>query len=387
MSEPARQLVERARALVPLLARHAEEAERMRQPHDEVIRALREAGVFDLMVPRCYGGLELDLDTFLEVGLALGRGDASMAWVTTFYVEHNWMLCQFPESFQRRLYAERSHVLAPASIHPGGEARPEAGGFRLSGRWRWGTGIVHADWVIVSSLLGNGNDGPGMPHLFALPRSEVEVEDTWHVDGMAGTGSHDIVVRDAHVPEAQTADMLAMVNGSGPGATLHAGPLYRTPMIPILALAASMPSLGQARAAVDAFRERLAERVLFGTPGVRQADKPAAQMRLARADIALHQAELAMRDVVAQMMALRERATLADRIRWTATLASTVDASKRILQSISEASGASAHFLSHPLQRALRDVGVMACHVIFDLDQRLEMHGRALLGLDVQGIA
>ena len=387
VTEPARQLIERARTLSALLARHGEEAERLRQPHDDVIRALREAGIFELMVPRCFGGLELDLDTFLEVGLALAEGDASMAWVTTFYIEHNWMICQFPETFQREIFSDRTHVLAPASVSPAGQARPEGDGFVLSGRWKWGTGVVHADWVMVSAMVTGPDDAPAVPRLFALPRDAVTVEDTWYVDGMAGTGSHDIVIEEARVPSERSADFLAMVNGRATGARIHEGPLYRTPMIPILALAASMPAVGQARAAVRAFRDRLADRILFGTPGIRQADKPAAQIRLARAEIEARQAELLMRDVVAEVMALRERATVADRIRWTASLACAVDASKRILQSIGEASGASAHFLSHPLQRSLRDVNVMACHVVFDLDQRLEMHGRAMLGLEAAGIA
>ncbi len=386
MSHAGFELIERAKSLAPLLARYAAESEQMRQPHDEVIRQVREAGIFDMMVPRRYGGLELDLDTFLEVGLALGGGDASMAWVSCFYIEHNWMLCQFPESFQKTLYESRSHWLAPASIAPGGVARATSDGFRLSGRWKWGTGIVHAEWVMVGATVqGSSSPAPDM-RLFALPRSAVSLDDTWHVDGMAATGSHDIVIEDALIPEDRSVGLFEMTTGKAPGSQIHAGPLYRTPMIPILALTAAMPALGQARAAIRAFRDRLTERVLYGTAGVRQSDKPAAQMRLARADIEARQVELSMRALVAEVRALRDRASLADRARWTATLAHGVDQCKRILQSICEASGASAHFLAHPLQRSLRDVNVIACHVVFDLDQRLEMHGRAMLGRDPEGV-
>src|SRR5262252_9071743 len=108
------ELAARGRALTSLLATHAAEAERIRKPVDAVIHTLEEAEIFKLMVPRCYGGLELDLDTFFEVGVALGEGDTSMAWVANFYIEHNWILCQFPASFQQELFATRSYVLAPA---------------------------------------------------------------------------------------------------------------------------------------------------------------------------------------------------------------------------------------------------------------------------------
>ena len=386
MGPDSTDLVRRARALIPLLEKHAHQAEEQRQPADDVIVALRESGLFQLMVPRAFGGFELDLDTFLEVGLALGEGDASMAWVTTFYIEHNWMLCQFPETFQRQLFSDRTHILAPASLSPGGRVRPTDGGYRLSGRWPWSTGIVHADWVMLGGLMDEGRKNRPDIRLFALPKAEVEVLDTWKTDGMAATGSHDVCVEDVFVPSDRCVNVTAMATGTAHGASLHPSPLYRTPMIPILALAASMPAVGQARAAIRRQKEQMKQRRLYGTPDVHQSEKTPSQIRLARADLQVRQAELLMRDVVQEVMALRQRARLEDRARWTGSLALAVDQSKQALQSLSEAAGASAHFLTHPLQRALRDVNMMATHVIFDLDQRLELHGRALLGLEPRGL-
>ncbi|MDG2048852.1 MAG: hypothetical protein P8M78_01695, partial [Myxococcota bacterium] len=140
------------------------------------------------------------------------------------------------------------------------------------------------------------------------------------------------------------------------------------------------------RAAIRRQKEQMKQRRLYGTPDVHQSEKTPSQIRLARADLQVLQAELLMRDVVQEVMALRQRASLEDRARWTGSLALAVDQSKQALQSLSEAAGASAHFLTHPLQRALRDVNMMATHVIFDLDQRLELHGRALLGLEPRGL-
>jgi len=243
---------------------------------------------------------------------------------------------------------------------------------------------MHADCVIVGARADVGAAAPDF-RFFALPREQVKVEDTWHVDGMAGTGSNDMVIEDVVVPEERSVSIGAMSAGCAPGAALHEGPLYRTPMLPILCLAAAMPAVGQARACVRAFRERMQERILYGA-GVRQAEKPAAQIRLARAEIESRQAEGLLRDVVAEVQALRDEATIADRARWSASAALAVDQSKRVLQNLAEASGASAHFLNHPLQRAVRDLNMIACHVVFDLDSRLEIHGRALLGLEPGGL-
>jgi 3-hydroxy-9,10-secoandrosta-1,3,5(10)-triene-9,17-dione monooxygenase len=385
MTDKASLLIERARALAPLLAEHAAEAERQRKPHDAVIAALEEAEIFKMMVPQKYGGFELDLDTFLEVGLALAEGDASMAWVTTFYIEHCWMLSHFPEAFQERVFGERSYVLAPASILPSGGAVPVDGGYCLSGRWQWGTGAMHADWVLVGSRVIHDDADILDMRFFAMRAEDVTIDDTWYVDGMQGTGSNDIVVDDLIVPEEQTASLIEIGEGRGIGGKLYEGPLYRTPMIPILGLAAAMPAVGQAKAAVQRFREHMTDRILYGTL-TKQSDRPAAQIRLARAAIEAHQAELLLRSVVKDVMALRERATRADRSRWVSSYAYAVDQCKRVLQSVAEASGAHAHFQSHPLQRAVRDINTMACHALFDLDSRLENHGRTMLGLEPEGL-
>jgi 3-hydroxy-9,10-secoandrosta-1,3,5(10)-triene-9,17-dione monooxygenase len=380
----AAELVARARALTPLLAAHAAEAERLRRPVDEVIEAMRRSGIFRMMVPKKYGGLELDLDTFLEVGLALGEGDASLAWNASFYIEHNWMLCQFPAAFQVDLFGRQPYALAPAALSPNGVAEPVDGGFRLNGRWAWGTGIMHADWVLVGAIVKSDAPTPDL-RFFALPRGDVKVEDVWFVDGMAGTGSNDILIENAIVPAERTVSIVAMSAGTAHGSKLHAGPLCRTPMLPILSLTAAMPAVAQARAAVRGFRERMQERTRLGSP-VKQAAKPASQMRLARAEIESRQAESLLRELVAEVMSLRNEASLADRARWAASFALAVDQSKRVLLAISEASGASAHFQQHPLQRAVRDVNTLSCHLVFDLDARLEAFGRSLLGFEPGGM-
>ena len=172
MPDNATLLIERARALAPLLAEHAEAAERLRRPHDAVMAALEEAEIFKLMVPRKFGGFELGLDTFLEVGLLLGEGDASMAWVATFYIEHCWMLCHFPQTFQERVFRERGYVRAPAAIAPTGAATPVEGGYHLNGRWQWGSGAMHADWVLGGGRVTHPADRLDVPS-FATPRAEV----------------------------------------------------------------------------------------------------------------------------------------------------------------------------------------------------------------------
>lgn len=371
-------LVGAAEALVPLVRERARAAELARQPSDEVVAAAADRGLFTMMSPHAYGGAELDLDTFFEVGLLLGEADASHAWVLCFYVEHVWMFCQFPAAFQAELFADRSFVLAPAMLSPSGRATPVDGGFRLDGRWQWATGVVHGDWVIAGAIVSA--ESGFKAYFFALPRDQVTVEDTWHVDGMCATGSHDVVIEDVFVPAERAVDIGEMMQGAAPGSTLHAGPLYSTPMAPILSFAAALPVLGQARAAVAEHGRQLQHRYdLAGRS--RQSERPGRQARLAAADLEVASAEALMRGVLGDVMARRARADEATRVRWTASIAHAVAVCQRAVSAVCESAGAGSHHLDNPLQRTRRDVNAMACHMVFDLDDRYGAHGRALLGL------
>jgi 3-hydroxy-9,10-secoandrosta-1,3,5(10)-triene-9,17-dione monooxygenase len=376
------ELVQRARELSKLLAARAHDAEKLRRPADDVIQALKDAEIFKLMTPRVYGGLECDIDTFFEVGIALGEGDASMSWVTTFYIEHVWIFCLFPKEFQEELFADKSFVLAPAMLSPTGQVTKEKGGYRLSGRWSWSTGIMHADWVLPAAIV-TGEDGKRAPWFFALPRSEVKVEDTWFVDGMQATGSNDVIIDNVFVPEGRMLSFQQMIEGDTPGAKIHANPLYRTPMLPTLGLAAAMPALGQARACVRMYKERLLDRMANG--GLRKVGA-ASQMRLARAEMQVEQTYLLLRNLVQEVMTVRDKATRLDRARWATQLAFAVDQCKATIAYVCEAAGATGHFQSSPLGRAARDINTVGAHIVFDLDARLELYGAAQLGVDIPGI-
>ncbi len=375
-------LMERTKALKPLLASHAREAERIRRPVDLVWSAIRRSGVFYHFVPKRYGGLEFDVDLFVDIMLPLAEGCASTGWVTSFCVEHNWMMSQFPKDAQDEIFAEFPYIVAPGVTMPPGKATKVKGGYRLSGHWKWGTGVMHADWVLATGQLPDPGTPPAVL-FFALPISDVSVVDVWHVDGMVGTGSNDIVIDDAFIPEHRVLEMARMREGTAPGAKLHENPIYRMPMLPFLALTAAIPAVGNARAAVALFRDRLRERVVFGTD-LKQAEKPAAQMRLALADMKTRTAELLIRDAGRGAMALARRegvAPVEERISLRAQIAYAMELCRAAIRIVCEASGSGAHFLDNPLQRALRDINVMSSHVVYDLDGATELHGRAMIGL------
>ncbi len=368
------------RALAPLIADKAEQAEQERKPVDEVIRALEATGVFRSHVPKKFGGFEIDPETFVDIGLAVSESCTSTGWVTLFYIEHNWMLSQFPQQAQEAVFGRQPYMLAPAALSPTGAATPVDGGHRLTGRWGWGTGIMHADWVLLGGLLTDGD--PTSLRMFLVPRAQVRVDLTWDAAGMQGTGSNDIVVSDVFVPETHSEPLMPMTMGRGRGSDWLGSPCYRHPMIPLLCLAAGVPALGAARRAVALFKERLAARSVMGSQA-KQLQLPAAQMRLGHASARVHDAETVMRAVARELKHWGdsgEPCPFEERGRMRVSVAHAVDSCRTAVREVMEASGASAHLKPHPLQRIHRDVHTLSCHTIFDLDASSESYGRMLLG-------
>ena len=193
-----------------------------------------------------------------------------------------------------------------------------------------------------------------------------------------------MVVEDAWVPEHRTLSLSELARGRTPGSRLHPGPLYRLPLPPVLALTAALPALGTARAALTLFGERLRQRVLYLTT-TRQSEKPAAQMRLARAEVDLQAADLLLRDLATRVLRETERRApppreVRARLRMSAARA--VELCRTTVASLGEAAGSRAHFEDNPLQRMRRDLDTLASHVIFDMDGTAETVGRVLLGLE-----
>lgn len=377
------ELVRRTTALKPLVAAHALECEQLRRPVDAVWNAIRKTGCFYHFVPKRYGGLEFDIDSFIDAMLPIAEGCGSTGWVTAFCVEHNWMLAQFPEKFQDETFGgDFPYIIAPGATNPPGVAEPVEGGYRLSGVWKWGTGVMHADWVLLVGMVPG--ESPPRQLFLGLPAAEVEVLDTWDVAGMAGTGSNDIRCRDIFVPEHRVMDMGEMRNGCAPGAAIHAhNPVYRMPMTPFLAITAAIAAVGVARSAIEHFKERIGVRTLLGTT-TKQVEKPAAHMRLGEAAAMTETAEMILREVGRRNVALAAQEGLVrneDRIALRAQVALAMDMCRRAIRLVVEGAGSSAHMTSSPLQRALRDINVMASHVVYDFDAATELHGRALIGL------
>lgn len=367
---------------VARLAERAPEAESLRRLPAATVADLAESRFTDLLVPTCYGGQQAAFPAILDPVRRMAHGCASSAWTIGFYTLHNWMLALFEEQAQAEAFATRP-FLAPAPLAPTGRGLPAQGGVRLSGRWSWATGAMDANWVIVGALCGA--DDAIYPALALLPASEVTVEDVWHTDGMCATGSNDIAVADVFVPEHRLVRVVDIYGGTAPGSALHNSPTYRWPMVPALSLLAAMPALGSAERVTEIYAGRLSERVL-AYEGVMQRDKPIAQAHLGEAQVrlrALHGLLGQTVDTIESAVATGDRIPRRMRAEARLSAAHIVRESREVIALLLSASGAGAHFLTNPLQRAKRDVDVLSGHVIFDYDTSRELAGALAIGAKI----
>jgi 3-hydroxy-9,10-secoandrosta-1,3,5(10)-triene-9,17-dione monooxygenase len=364
------------------LAERAREAEDLRRLPDATIADLTASGLTELLVPKRFGGQQADFPAILDPVRRMAHGCTSSAWTIGFYTLHNWMLALFGEQAQEEAFATRP-FLAPAPLAPTGRGVQVDGGIRLTGRWSWATGVMAGNWLIVGTLCGP-DDGI-YPALALLPATDFAIEDVWHTDGMRATGSNDVVVTDAFVPEHRLVQVTDIYGGTAPGATLHDAPTYRWPMVPALALLAAMPALGSAERVTELYAERLAGRVL-AYEGVMQKDKPIAQARLGEALVRLRALRGLLADTVGTIEDLVNVGAPVPRpVRGDARLAAAhiVYESRAVIATLTEASGASAHFLGNPLQRFKRDVDVISGHVVFDYDASRELAGALRLDMKI----
>jgi hypothetical protein len=376
------EVLARVRALKPLIAAHAEETEKQRRPVREVWNALCKTGAFYHFMPKRFGGLEFDVESFMDMMFEIGEVCPSTCWTATFSIDHNWLASHFCDEAQQEFFGKGHYICAPGTSAPVGKAVRVSGGYQLNGHYRFGSGVMNADWVFLMGLV-EGEDPPS-PVWFAIPAGEVVVFDTWHVDGLAGTGSNDILARNLFVPEHRALDWAGVWSCNSAGSKLNTNPMYRMPPVQFLSLCTSLAPIGAVRGLIKLHRERLiGGRVRWGET-TNQRDKSSAQVRVARADRLAHCAELTLRDVARTLQRLGETGAPDDltRTKLLAQNAMATSLAHEAATLILRGSGSSVHALSNPFQRLVRDINMATSHQLHEFDEIGEQYGRMLLGLE-----
>jgi 3-hydroxy-9,10-secoandrosta-1,3,5(10)-triene-9,17-dione monooxygenase len=261
------------------------------------------------------------------------------------------------------------------------------GGFRLHGRWSFSSGCDFCQWVVLGGLVPPQREGePPEACTFLVPRRDYTVDDNWHVMGLCGTGSKDIVVEEAFVPAYRTLSYVDMFHLRYPGIAVNDAPLYRLPFGSVFPYAIATPALGAARGALHTLRDQAQTRVSV-RDNARVAEDPFIQFRLAEAATAVDAGQDRVSRNFEEMMRLAsagQEIPLASRARYRWDAAKVVDWSIQAVDRLFEASGGRGVFLNNPIQRAWRDVHAMRAHVGNNPEKAAAVFGRSEFGLPPQ---
>jgi 3-hydroxy-9,10-secoandrosta-1,3,5(10)-triene-9,17-dione monooxygenase len=379
----------RVRALIPALRERAAYAEQLRRLPEQTVEDFQRAGLFRALQPKRYGGYEFDPGTFYQAVIEIGTVCGSSAWILGVIGVHNWQLAIFPPQAQEDVWGEDTSVQISTSLAPTGTVARVDGGFRLKGRWSFSSGCDFCQWAVLGALVPPAAaDQSPEARMFLVPRRDYAIADNWYVMGLCGTGSKDIVVDDAFVPEYRTYSYQDAFHLRHPGAAVNDAPLYRLPFGLIFANGIAAPAIGVALGALAVFREQAKGRVNLRDLS-RVVEDPFVQYRMAEAAAEVGAAHDRLLRNFAEMMRLAragEAIPLGARARYRWDAGKAIAWSVRAVDRLFEASGGRGIFLDNPIQRAWRDVHAMRAHAGNNPERAAFVFGRSEFGLPPQDI-
>ena len=375
--------VGRARALAPLIASHADEIEADRRLPPAVLTALFDAGFFRLLLPRAYGGMELDPITFTAIIETIAKADASTAWCLGQAAG-----CAMVAAYLRPDAATEIFGRDPRSVLAWGpgpaRAVAVAGGYRVTGNWSFASGGRHATWLgahcPVYEADGTprpGADGAPLVRTMLFPAASAEMTDIWHVIGLRGTASDAYATSDLFVPERHSAAR------DDQNERLYPGPLYAFQTTNLYASGFAGVALGIARATLDGFIQLTKEKTPRGLKGPLR-DNAVVQSQVAQSEARLSAARLFLMNSLEEIWRDVEpanRVTIDQRLRIRLASTYAITEATAVVDTVYHAAGASAVFTSSLFERRFRDIHTVAQQVQ-GRAAHFETVGRCMLGLE-----
>ena len=352
-------LLQRIQALQPMLRGNGTQAREQRRVPVENIEALQNAGFFLALQPARWGGYEMDPGAFFLAQLAVAQSCMSTAWASGIVAVHAFQIALMDLRAQQDVWGADIHTRVSSSYAPMGKVQEVDGGFRLSGRWGWSSGCDHCTWALLGAILPDGTY-----RTFLVPRADYSIEDTWHSMGLQGTGSNDIVVQDAFVPDYRTHKQSDGFEGTNPGVGQDSAPLYHLPWAQIFVRVVSTPAIGAARDALSLYTELVRGKASGDV--TKLAADVGTQMRIAEARNRIEEMQTIMLANFRTMMNCLqsgESIGLQERILYRYQASLVIDKSMRVVDSLFSSAGGSSVFLGSEIQQRFLDIHTARAHV------------------------
>ena len=347
-------------SIAPVISKYTESSEKLGRSHDRLVDAVRSTRLLRMFCPRELGGLEVDPVTWILVLEALSRIDGSAGWTIGILGSGLFPGAFLPKSATQRIFAEGIPLVA-GSLLPKGQASPVAGGYRISGRWPFASGIHHADWVLAGAFLAR-EPGLTAARFITLPQNQVVIHDNWQVSGLRATGSCDFSIEDVFVPEEMTCPMMDLFCGNA----VAGGPFIRLGIPALVAPFHIAIPLGIARRALDEITTQAIEKGR-GVPPSPLHRQPHFQFALGKAEIELASARAFALQFISELYAEAEAGETPPPARQAearAVAAYVTEVAQRVTSVAFQAAGGGALFDFNPLQRCYRDVLAAGQHFV-----------------------
>jgi 3-hydroxy-9,10-secoandrosta-1,3,5(10)-triene-9,17-dione monooxygenase len=324
----------------------------------------------------------MDPSIIFDLQLELGRGCASSAWVYGVLNVHTWQLALFAPEAQDEVWKDDPTTLISSSYMPVGKAEWVDGGVKLSGRWSFSSGCDFADWAFLGGFVPTEDGKPPDMRTFLLPRSDYEIIDNWYTSGLRGSGSKDVVVDGAFVPDHRMHKFSDGFRQKSPGNVVNPSPVFRYPFGQIHVRSVSTPAVGAALGALDAYLEYMKDKVSQATGG-KAKDSFANSVIAAESAAILDREVLVLRRNFEEMFSYLERGEkipVERRVRFRSDSARAVNAATEVVENLFAACGARAAFEDHPVNRHFQDIHAIRLHHANGPDTPAANFGGVLFG-------
>jgi alkylation response protein AidB-like acyl-CoA dehydrogenase len=378
------EFIQRAAALRPLLEQNATRTEADRRIPEEIIRALEDADLFELMVPKRFGGDGLTMETVLRVSAELAKGCPSTSWVLTLMNVSSWFATRAAGRLQEDIFSKTIKPRLCGGLMPSCDVQPVEGGVLVSGRWDFTSGCWHSNWCICGVPILNGGVKSDESGWAFIPMSDLTIEDTWFAAGMKGTGSNTVVADNLFVPGHRLMSLRGEHADADWAARCQPEPCDNWPLMSVLVLVLIGPVLGAAEGALEAVAAGAHQRGIKYTVYHRRSESAVVQHNIAEAAMMIDTARFHVFRAAADVdrAGTGIESDYLTRARLRADCGYAARAACEAVNLLVSIAGGSAFKESNPVQRYWRDVNVAGRHSALITATGLEIYGRALLGIE-----
>lgn len=345
--------------LQPKFRERADKTRELRKVPDESIQELEDIGFFLALQPKAYGGYELSPQQFFAMHLAIAEACMSTAWAAGIIAVHAFQVALMDKKAQDDVWGDSIHTRVSSAYAPLGKVKKVDGGFEFSGRWGWSSGSDHCTWALLGGIVPDEGY-----RTFLVPRTDYVIEDTWFPMGLHGTGSKDIVIEKAFVPEHRTHKQLDGFNLTNPGFAVNDASLFRIPWSQIFVRVVCTPAIGACKDALRLYKETAKQKASMDPS--KHATDPATLERIAAAENTIDEMQTIMMRNFDEMMAQIEKGepiAIEKRAKYRYQASLVIDKSLQVIDSLFAMAGGRSVFEGSEIQQRFLDIHTARAHV------------------------